>query len=369
MEPGDRFCVAVQWHPETAADVGLLAGLVRPRPRSPRDRARLTGCAMTVETDVLGAPYTAETIALPADDEGEVVATLVHRPAEAPTAQAVLHVHGFADYFFQTEYAEWWTARGYDFYALDLRKYGRSLRDAPDAQLRRPTWREYFAELDAAWHRITERDGHDHVVLTRALDRRADPAAVGQRAAARRAGRDGAQLARGSTCAGSPLLRTARHRGDQPVRRRASRCARSRARSPASTPAACTATTRASGTSTSAWKPIESWPVYAGWLRAIRRGHAQLHARPRRRVPGARAVARAARPAAARWATTCTATTSCSTSSRSVGGRPALGRHVTMVAVDDARHDVVLSPPEVRARVYDEMARWLTAYVDIGSRS
>jgi putative glutamine amidotransferase len=27
--PGDRFCVAVQWHPETASDVGLLAGLVR----------------------------------------------------------------------------------------------------------------------------------------------------------------------------------------------------------------------------------------------------------------------------------------------------------------------------------------------------
>lgn len=26
--PGDRFCVGVQWHPETAADVGLLAGLL-----------------------------------------------------------------------------------------------------------------------------------------------------------------------------------------------------------------------------------------------------------------------------------------------------------------------------------------------------
>ncbi len=28
-QPGSRFCVGVQWHPETAADVGLLAGLVR----------------------------------------------------------------------------------------------------------------------------------------------------------------------------------------------------------------------------------------------------------------------------------------------------------------------------------------------------
>lgn len=27
--PGERFSVGVQWHPETAADVGLLAGLVR----------------------------------------------------------------------------------------------------------------------------------------------------------------------------------------------------------------------------------------------------------------------------------------------------------------------------------------------------
>ena len=25
------------------------------------------------------------------------------------------------------------------------------------------------------------------------------------------------------------------------------------------------------------WKPVESYPVYAGWLRAVRRGHAELH--------------------------------------------------------------------------------------------
>ena len=25
---GDRFCVAVQWHPETRVEIGLMAGLV-----------------------------------------------------------------------------------------------------------------------------------------------------------------------------------------------------------------------------------------------------------------------------------------------------------------------------------------------------
>jgi len=37
--PGDRFCVAVQWHPETAADVGVLAGLVRAAAAFAADRA------------------------------------------------------------------------------------------------------------------------------------------------------------------------------------------------------------------------------------------------------------------------------------------------------------------------------------------
>lgn len=36
--PGDRFCVAVQWHPETAGDVGLLAGLVRAAAAHAEDR-------------------------------------------------------------------------------------------------------------------------------------------------------------------------------------------------------------------------------------------------------------------------------------------------------------------------------------------
>lgn len=40
--PGDRFCLAVQWHPETANDVGLLAGLVRAASSYSTERGRPT---------------------------------------------------------------------------------------------------------------------------------------------------------------------------------------------------------------------------------------------------------------------------------------------------------------------------------------
>ena len=40
-----------------------------------------------------------------------------------------------------------------------------------------------------------------------------------------------------------------------------------------------------------------------------------------------------------------------------------LGSHVTSVAVPGAKHDVVLSRPEARGRAYDEIQRWLGAYV------
>ena len=80
------------------------------------------------QTDILGPPYMSETLELAEDDEGAVVATLVRRPADKRRARgAVLHVHGFCDYFFQTGVAEFFTGLGYDFYAVDLRKHGRSL--------------------------------------------------------------------------------------------------------------------------------------------------------------------------------------------------------------------------------------------------
>jgi alpha-beta hydrolase superfamily lysophospholipase len=70
-------------------------------------------------------------LAAPDDYDGRVVATMVRLPAPAAPLGAVrgtvLYVHGFIDYFFQVHMARRFAAEGYAFYALDLRKHGRSL--------------------------------------------------------------------------------------------------------------------------------------------------------------------------------------------------------------------------------------------------
>ena len=85
--------------------------------------------------DVLGTPFQARTLPLKNDEEGKVVATLVRlKPAEKRRLWrqkkrfALLYVHGRNDYFFQTGAAEKFDKMGAAFYALDLRKFGRSLR-------------------------------------------------------------------------------------------------------------------------------------------------------------------------------------------------------------------------------------------------
>ena len=95
--------------------------------------------------DILGGHFQARTLALGNDSEGPVFATIVRSLVSAnpatnehsdhkllghpPLADVdVLYVHGWSDYYFQKGLATYWNTLGADFYALDLRKYGRSLR-------------------------------------------------------------------------------------------------------------------------------------------------------------------------------------------------------------------------------------------------
>ena len=105
------------------------------------------------QPDRLLPGFEAQALAQSEDYEGAVVATLVRLPAGDAPRGAVLYVHGFSDYFFQRHMAERFSAEGYAFYALDLRKCGRSLRPHQRANFCKDI-REYYPDLDAALQAI-----------------------------------------------------------------------------------------------------------------------------------------------------------------------------------------------------------------------
>jgi alpha-beta hydrolase superfamily lysophospholipase len=92
-------------------------------------------------------------LAFPDDYDGRVVATLVRLDAGDAPRGAVLYVHGFVDYFFQRHMAERFAAEGYAFFALDLRKHGRSLMAHQHPCFCKDI-AEYFADITAALEAI-----------------------------------------------------------------------------------------------------------------------------------------------------------------------------------------------------------------------
>jgi alpha-beta hydrolase superfamily lysophospholipase len=91
----------------------------------------------------------------PDDYDGRVLATLVRLPAGAAPRGAVLWIHGFIDYFFQRHVAERFALEGYAFYALDLRKHGRSLRPHQHPNFCK-SLAEYYADITRALAEIGE---------------------------------------------------------------------------------------------------------------------------------------------------------------------------------------------------------------------
>lgn len=126
--------------------------------------------------DVLGDEFECTDIELEPDVEGPVVATLVRAlPTKLGWFRAamghprlledvqVLYVHGWSDYFFQKRLARFFTELGARFYALDLRKYGRSLREWQTHGYITDL-RDYDAEINRAVEII-----HDETQLERKL--------------------------------------------------------------------------------------------------------------------------------------------------------------------------------------------------------
>ena len=312
--------------------------------------------------DILGAGYEAFTAHLPDDSEGPVLATLVRHRSGAASSKAVLYLHGFSDYFHQIELAEFHAARGEHFYALDLRKYGRSLLQH-QTTARMSDVSDYYPELEAAVDFILA-DGNQQVTVnahsTGGLiavlwlhDRRAAgrglhpvtsvvlnspfldlPAAWAMRTIAPRPFRVIAKNRPLFTLpsSGRSFYQLSIHRSE-----------------------------RGEWDFVKEWKPVTGGVVRAEWLaaalRAIARAHAGLDLPCPILMMSSAMTVRAKEwtddlyrgdavldtEALARWSTR-------------------LGSHVTCLRIEDGMHDLLLSKPEVRKRVYAELARWMDAY-------
>lgn len=102
--------------------------------------------------DILGDGYEMRTVDQGSDYSGPVVSTIIRRLLPDSTATqrpAILYVHGFNDYFFNPELGIEANRHGYDFYAVDLRKYGRSIRSGQE-QFQCRSLKEYFPDIDSA---------------------------------------------------------------------------------------------------------------------------------------------------------------------------------------------------------------------------
>lgn len=326
--------------------------------------------------DILGPGYQQLTMDLGPDPDGEgtAYATLVRfRPGEgfgddfgddadeydASDRPAVLFVHGFTDYFFHRHIAEFFDGLGFAFYALDLRKSGRSRRPEQTAHYVTDL-ALYDAELDRALELV--RAGSNGSVLLTAhstgglilplwLDRR------------HKDGRDEgvAGLLLNSPwfdLQGPPLVRSRFVNGVIDLIGRV----RPKLRIPMpmgdAYGASLSAAAHGEWDYELAFKPIDSFPVTFGWIRAVRRGQWALHKGLDVGVPSLLLrsnVSRAMRhygPGAddadlvldtkqiARWS-------------------GCLGNRNEAIPIPGARHDVFLSRTEPREAALREVETWI----------
>jgi alpha-beta hydrolase superfamily lysophospholipase len=315
---------------------------------------------MAWTADVLGAGYEQQVLELGPDPDGEgaAAAVLVRRTAPDTVTGVVLYVHGFADYFFQTELADFFAERGLAFYALDLRKSGRARQTGQTAHYVSDL-ALYDAELERALAVVAaEHPGLPVVAVAHStgglilplwLDRRRARGAVAPVAAlvlnSPWFDLQGTPVQRG------PITQALRVLG---------RVRPMRTLPPGPTTYGQSIHVGAAGEwdYDLAWKPLAGFPVSYGWLNAVRRGHARLHRGLDVGVPSLILRSERTRFARAYSAEDDRADTVLDVRqiARWAG---CLGGETTVVPIRDARHDVFLSVPEVRKQAYGRLDGWL----------
>lgn len=307
---------------------------------------------MDGDQDPLGPQYVASELAL----RGGEVATLVRRGCEEPRNGAVLYVHGYVDYFFQAHVAEHFVERGYDFYAVDLRRCGRSLRpgDTPFFFDDLATFEE---ELDAAAEQIRS-DGHTRItvlggstgglVVSLWLSRRGDAIPV-EAVVLNSPWLDlqepwfmrtfGTLLLYGL---GQVLPGLVLPQGISPA-----------------FGASLHADQHGEWTFNTEWKPLVDAPTYAGVIAAVRRGHAKLHRGLHLRMPILVMHSDRSLLGLKRWEPAAQSADCVLDVEQMTQWAPKLGDDVTDVTIPGGLHDLFLSERPVRERAFAEMDSFL----------
>ncbi len=293
-------------------------------------------------------------------------------------AFAFLAVHGWNDYFYQTELARYVDSIGGAFYAVDLRKYGRSLREGQTFGYIRD-FDEYDDELhicrDLIYGELGPKIplvlyGHSTGGLACALWADRHPGAA-----------DGLVLnspwleyhgSTGMRQAGAPVVEILARTSPTFVLPTAEDDFYQRALTAWRPDPGAEAVPGHEGSDdpfwTTGWNPKPEFrtgsgaPVRPGWLSAVLNGHARVAAGLDVECPIL--VLTSARSLTGNtWSEDFRAVDSVLDVKQIWKRVPELGSHTTLVKLDDAVHDVTFSRREVRERAFEEIGRFLRAYV------
>jgi len=319
----------------------------------------------TWSPDFLGGYETTELVLPGAEtapgepDDVDLVATLIRKSGPRAGARAVLYLHGWNDYFFQTHLADYLSDLGYDFYAVDLRRYGRSIRPG---QLRGfiGNLDDYTLELDAAADLIAT--DHDRLLLMG----HSTGGLIAALWAARNADRLEGLILNSPwlDMQGSVIVRTL---GTPVIDALGSRAPTSVIRLPDLGFTARSLYISLGGE----WdydltlKSRPGPPIRIGWLRAVLLGHQRVAAGLGIGVP-ILVLASAKTEFARRWHEGLRVVDTVLDVEQIAARAVRLGPHVTVVRVPDGLHDLTLSAAHVRKQVMDEIGRFIEAYVKRG---
>jgi len=292
---------------------------------------------------------------LPEEGEGHLIATLIRR-GPARNRRAVLYVHGWNDYFFQAHLAQAFEDIGYDFYAIDLHRYGRSFQEGEFFGYMEDV-DDYYEELDACVEYI-KRDhaqvvlnGHSTGGLIAALFACDRPKTfVGVILNSPWIDMQGSAVFRALT---PPLMRGLSMASPTMVLPPSENDLYGRS---------LHTIYQGEWDFDLGLKRIESQPLRPGWMRAVVNGHDRVAAGLHIDCPVLVVTsARSSEPK--EWTEEVMSTDLALDVDRIAARVHLLGWHTTLVRLQGALHDVCLSREDVRDRFFDEIRRWELAYV------